>query len=151
MTKSSVATLYKERLVPGISFYLATLFAPTALFLIVLAFDEFWALVAFTASEVIIIAASIALAPRIEVSATTLRVGRAAVPRTFVGKVSVIPKSEVFAERGPNLDIRSYALFQIGVKELVKLEITDPKDSTPYWLFASRKPKKLLNSLTRKS
>jgi len=135
--------------VPGTSFYLATLFVPTALFLIVLAFDDLWALVTFTASEVVIIALSIALAPSIEVSTTSLKVGRAMVPRTFVGNISVIPKSEVFAERGPNLDIRSYALFQIGVRELAKLEIIDPKDSTPYWLFSTRNPGKLLNALTK--
>ena len=134
---------------PGTSFYLATLFVPTALFLIVLAFDDLWALVTFTASEVVIIALSIALAPSIEVSTTSLKVGRAMVPRTFVGNISVIPKSEVFAERGPNLDIRSYALFQIGVRELAKLEIIDPKDSTPYWLFSTRNPGKLLNALTK--
>jgi hypothetical protein len=149
MIKSSGATLYKERLVPGTSFYLATLFVPTALFLIVLAFDDLWALVTFTASEVVIIALSIALAPSIEVSTTSLKVGRAKVPSVFVGNISVIPKSEVFAERGPNLDIRSYALFQIGVRELVKLEIIDPKDSTPYWLFSTRNPAKLLNALTK--
>lgn len=151
MTKYDVGTLYRERILPGFSFYLATLFVPTALFLIVLAFDDFAALLAFISSEVVIIALSILLAPGIEVSKSALRVGRAIVPRGFIGSVAIIKNTDTFAERGPRMNTKAYALFQIGVKDLVKIEIIDPNDPTPYWLFASRNPTSLVAALSQTS
>ncbi len=151
MTKSSEATLYRERIVPGFSFYLATLFVPVALFLIVLAFDEFWAMVALVASEILIVGVSISFAPIIEVSAKSLRVGRVRVPTAQIGEVSNISKSDAFSERGPNLDIKSFSRFQIGVRGLVKIQIVDPNDPTPYWLLSTKRPKQLVQALVRKS
>lgn len=148
MTKPQAVTLYKERLVPGFSFYLATLFIPVALFLIVLAFDDFWALVALIAAEILIIGISIGFAPSIRVQNGTLFVGRAMVPIVVLGDVSIIARKDAFLERGPNLDIKSFVRFQIGVNSLVKIKIDDPKDPTPYWLVATRRPKELVHALT---
>ncbi|MEI8231852.1 MAG: DUF3093 domain-containing protein [Actinomycetes bacterium] len=150
MNKFAEITLYRERIVPGLSFYLATLFVPVALFLIVLAFDEYWALLAFVTSELLIVGVSISFSPLVIVSEAELRVGRVKVPTVLIGKVSSISKADAFVERGPNLDPNSFLRFQIGVRGLVKINIVDPKDPPPYWLVSTRQPKRLVEALTRK-
>ena len=125
---------------PGVSFYLATLFAPSALFLIVLAFDDFWALVTFVLSEIAIIGLSLAMAPRIYLSKEKLSIGQVLIPTKLVSAITVIEKSQLQFERGPNLNPKAYIRFQVGVKGLLKVELKDPADPTPYWLISSRRP-----------
>jgi hypothetical protein len=86
-------------------------------------------------------------APVIEVSASALRVGLATIPRVFIGDPVTVSKSEIFAERGPNLDPAAHKVFQGSVKTAVKIPITDPDDPTPYWLVSTRHPAKLAEIL----
>ncbi len=148
MDKIQSGTLYRERLVPGPSFYLGSLFVPIALFLVVLAFDSFWALFTMIASELLIVGLSVITATTIKVSKTSLIVGRAQVPKSFLGAVAVIETKEAFSERGPKLNPKAFVRFQVGIKGLLKIEIQDANDPTPYWLLSTRKPKQLAEALT---
>jgi hypothetical protein len=85
----------------------------------------------------------IAKSARILVSEHVLQVANASIDRKFIAAVSVISKEEGFAERGRNLDPRAWIHFQGSVKTLVKVEINDSSDPTPYWLFSTRKPSEL--------
>jgi hypothetical protein len=88
-------------------------------------------------------------APRIQVSKNHLRVGRVSIARNLVGTPQAIDKSEIFAERGPNLDPAAHKVFQGSVKTAVKIPVTDPEDPTPYWLVSTRNPKKLVEALSK--
>lgn len=150
MTKSPTGNLYTERLLPGISFYLATAFVPIALYLVALAFSADIALLALITAEIVIITLSILLAPVIVLSNAELRVSRASIPTSALGKSFAVTKDQIFLERGQKLDPKAYISFQIGVKGLVKTEIKDANDPTPYWLLSSRHPNKLAEALNQR-
>lgn len=78
--------------------------------------------------------------PKITISVSEIRVGRANIARKLLGNASVVQKKDQFSAKGPELDARSYLSLQPSVSGLIRLEINDPEDPTPYWLFSTRKP-----------
>ena len=88
--------------------------------------------------------------PTITVTSDTLRVGRATIDRRFVGAVEAFRKAEATAERGPRLNGLAYMCFRGWIDPVVRIEITDPADRTPYWLASSRRPEELVAALTGK-
>ncbi|MBO1269367.1 DUF3093 domain-containing protein [Arthrobacter cavernae] len=86
--------------------------------------------------------------PTISVTPDTLRVGRATIERRFVGSVEAFRKEEATAERGPRLNGLAFMCFRGWIDAVVKIEITDPSDRTPYWLASSRRPEELVAALT---
>lgn len=87
--------------------------------------------------------------PKITVTADRLQVGRASIERHFVGDVQVFRKDEATAERGPRLNALAYLCIRGWVDPVVKIQITDPGDRTPYWLASSRRPEELVAALAR--
>jgi len=140
MTKTSNSASYSERVFPGLSFFLATLFAPAALYLIVLAFDDLWALITFVVSELAIIFLGLFAAPTLSLSNKTLSIGNVQIPTQYVKAITVVEASAQQPEKGPKLNPSAYVRFQVGVKGLIKVELNDPNDPTPYWLISSRNP-----------
>jgi hypothetical protein len=88
-----------------------------------------------------------ALSKRIVLTDQELIVGKARIPRNVLGKVTVIEKSDQFAEKGPKLDARAYVALK-ALNGLVKIENTDAADATPYILVSTRKPEQLRQALT---
>jgi hypothetical protein len=140
MTKTINSASYSERVFPGLSFFLATLFAPAALYLIVLAFDDLWALITFVVSELAIIFLGLFAAPTLSLSSKTLSIGNVKIPTQYVKAITVVEASAQQSEKGPKLNPSAYVRFQVGVKGLLKVELNDPNDPTPYWLISSRNP-----------
>ena len=140
MTKTSNSAPYSERVIPGLSFFFATLFVPTALYLIVLAFDDFWALFTFVSTEVAIVCLGLFAAPTLKLTKHSLSIGKVQIPTKYIKNVTVIETNAQQSEKGPKLDPAAYIRFQVGVKGLLKVELNDPNDPTPYWLISSRNP-----------
>jgi len=138
MTKLSSPVLYRERTLPSLSFYAAAMFVPVAMFVIALPFSVEIGITVAMLSIPILLIGSWFMSPLIELTASSLRVGKVEIESMFLGETTPIQGPDVFIERGPNLDTRAFTRFQIGVKELVKIEIVDEQDPTPYWLVASR-------------
>jgi hypothetical protein len=88
-----------------------------------------------------------ATTPTISVTADTLRVGRAQIERQYVGEVSIYSGEAAFEQRGPKLNGLAYLCIRGWIKPVVKIEITDPEDRTPYWLTSSRNPEYLAAAL----
>ena len=86
-------------------------------------------------------------APRITLTDETLTARGATIELNNLGSATVIPKNELFDALGPGLDARAWLAIQSSVKGLVKVEVTDPKDPTPYWLISTRSPEKLAELL----
>ena len=86
-------------------------------------------------------------APVIRVSGSNIQAGKANIELQFTGAVSVIPAEKVFATRGPELDARAYLALQPSRKGLIKLEIADKKDPTPYWLISTKTPELLKKAI----
>lgn len=85
----------------------------------------------------------------IEVTATDFRAGRARIPRALIGTVTAFDGAEATAERGVRLDARAWLLLRGWIPGLVRIDLVDPDDPTPYWLVASRQPAELVRTLTR--
>lgn len=78
-----------------------------------------------------------------------LRVGRAHLPSSFVGKTATVPASAKSAALGRQLDPAAYVSHRAWIGPMVLLVLDDPDDPTPYWLISTRKPKQLLAALGR--
>lgn len=76
-----------------------------------------------------------------------LRVGQAHLPVRFIGSVEVIDKEAKRLTMGPQLDPAAFIVHRGSIGPLLRVELTDPDDDTPYWLFSTRKPEKLARAL----
>lgn len=86
--------------------------------------------------------------PAITVTGEKLQVGRATIERRFVGTATGFRGKEATAERGVRLNGLAYLCIRGWVDPVVKIEITDPSDRTPYWLVSTRRPEQLVAALT---
>jgi hypothetical protein len=142
------AVLYEERLWPsfwiwliaaGFSSATIVMFAPISMFVgysvaVVVAIIVFTLLILST--------------PRITVTATSLTVGRASIERTYLGSVEWYTGDDATHQRGPGLNGIAYLCIRGWISPVVKIQITDPEDRTPYWLVSSRTPERLVAALT---
>jgi DUF3093 family protein len=84
---------------------------------------------------------------RVRVVDGELRVGPAALPLRNVGRVEIVDRRDKQAALGPELDPSAFVLHRGWIGPLVRLEVTDPADPTPYWVFSVREPDRLLTAL----
>ena len=89
--------------------------------------------------------------PSIIVDRDTVQVGRASIQREFVGSVAVFRKDEATAERGTRLNGLAYLCLRGWIDPVIRIEITDPADRTPYWLASTRRLDELLKALSDKA
>jgi hypothetical protein len=69
-----------------------------------------------------------------------LWVGDAHLPLQYVGDVDVIDRQHKRKALGPDADPAAFVLHRGWVGPVLRVRLTDPEDSTPYWLFSTRKP-----------
>jgi hypothetical protein len=87
-------------------------------------------------------------APVLDVSDGNVRVGRANIPASLVGTCSAYRGEEATAERGRRLDARAWLCIRGWIDPVVKMEIADPQDPTPYWLVSTRRPGEFIDAVT---
>ena len=94
-----------------------------------------------------IVVALLVTTPSIEVTEGMLRVGRARIERSYVGEVTAHRGAEAVAERGTRLDARAWLALRGWISGVVRIEIVDDSDPTPYWLVSTRRPDELVAAL----
>lgn len=143
----SDAVLYNEKLWPNVWIWLVSaglsgagilVFAPISL-----AAGLTAAVVLFVMIAVLLVLST----PAITVTGSTLRVGRATIERRFVGTASAFRGAEATAERGTRLNGLAFMCIRGWIDPVVRIEITDPSDRTPYWLTSTRHPDRLVAAL----
>ena len=150
MTILQATDLYKERVLPTVYFYIASITLPLSLFLVALPFSEVVSISLALASIPLVLVLSWLGSPLIALNQQTLSIGQASIETKYLGKAEVVSAQEAFLERGVKLDSRAFTKFQIGVKQLVKIEIQDKRDPTPYWLIATRNPEVLAGLINKR-
>ena len=85
--------------------------------------------------------------PRITVTTESVRVGRATIERQFIGEVTGYRGDEAFKQRGQKLHGLAFMNLRGWLDAVVKLEVVDPRDQTPYWLTSTRRPEELTRAL----
>lgn len=139
--------LYEERLYPnawiwiitiGLSLVPAVIFAPI---------DMLIGVLASVMTLIVLIFALHTSTPTIRVTSTELRVGRATIERHYLGRAQGFVGEKATAQRGTRLHGLAYLCIRGWVDGVVRLEVLDEEDKTPYWLFSSRRPQVLSQTL----
>lgn len=140
-------TLYRERLWAPPALYLATALVIPASLLVFLPISVLAGVLVALGMEIGVLVLLWALAPTVEVTDTEFRAGKAHLPRDLVGEVTAYEGAEATTQRGPKLDARAWTLFRGYVRGVVKVEVRDDADPTPYWLVSVRYPDRVVEAL----
>lgn len=140
-------TTYTEKLWPSFWVWVIVVGLSAAGILIFIPISEFAGYAAFVGLLVLQTVLLVVWTPKIAVTDSTLQVGRAQIEREFVGKVRAFRGEDATAQRGTKLNGLAYLSIRGWIKDVVKIEITDPADTTPYWLTSSRNPERLAAAL----
>jgi hypothetical protein len=84
---------------------------------------------------------------RIQVDQTHFRVGGASIEHKYIGEVIVLSPAEVKLIRTRDADPLAFLAIRFWSSKAIKVEISDPRDRTPYWLITTKKGTELLNAL----
>lgn len=140
--------LYRERLWPAPWVFIATALVIPASLLVFLPISPIAGVVVAIALYAAIVGVLLASTPLIEVGDDELRAGRARLPRGIIASATAFADDEASAERGVRLDARAYLLLRGWVPGVVRIELDDADDPTPYWLVSSRRPDELARALS---
>ncbi len=141
------APLYSERLWPSLGFWLVVPLAGAGVALSLWPVGAAVALSVAVVALVLCVAGLLQASPRVTVSDGELRAGRAHIPVSLLGPVAGFTGEEARQERGPRLDARAFLLIRGWVDPVVRVEVLDPQDPTPYWLVSTRHPDRLAQVL----
>lgn len=147
-TPRGTTVLYSEKLHPNLWIWLVAAGMSGAGILVFAPISIGAGITAAVVLFVIIAVLLILSTPSITVTADTLQVGRATIERRHLGAVTQFSGKEATAERGPRLNGLAFLCIRGWVDPVVRIEITDPSDPTPYWLTSTRRPAQLTAALT---
>ena len=91
----------------------------------------------------------VATSPIIEVSPGELVAGRARVPVHLIGQVTSFRGEDASLQRGRMLDARAWLLLRGWVSPIVKIDLADESDPTPYWIVSTRTPDALAAAIDK--
>jgi hypothetical protein len=139
--------IFEERLTPSVSIILAlSLSGP----MVLLAALPFGPVLAFTLAVLVpisLILGAFAIAPVIRIDESFTR-GRITLPLGILGTAEIFKGEEARLERGPTLDARARLAIRGDIDPVVKIQINDELDPTPYLLVSTRKPEELVAALS---
>lgn len=142
-------SFYSERLLPGPFVFVACALIIPASLLVFLPINFTVGVIVAAVLYVAIVILLILASPRIQVTDALLVAGRARLPLTNVGVTKGFSGREAFAERGPRLDARAWLVIRGWISSVVKVDVEDDGDPTPYWLVSTRHPKELVAALEK--
>ena len=116
-----------------------------------------WAALDTTATMVALAIATLAipfiarsLTSRIRVDQNELRIDKAHIALKYLGKVTVLDSDAMRLLRTRDADPAAFLAIKFWAATGIKIEVTDPRDATPYWLITSKRGEKLAALLTKK-
>ncbi|MDY6052062.1 MAG: DUF3093 domain-containing protein [Rothia sp. (in: high G+C Gram-positive bacteria)] len=143
MPVTAPTVLYRERLAPGLGLWVGCVGAGLASYLvgapISITAGVIAGVVVFLLLGVILYGSS----PTLEITDSTVRFGRARIERDYVGRAYAFRGENARLATGPALDGRAYMCFRGWITSVIRVDITDPADPTPYWIASSRHPEKI--------
>ena len=140
-------TTFREVLRPSWWMYLAAAFMIPTTILVMAPIDFTLGIVLSVVVYALIVIPMFATSPTISLTEQELRVGKAHINREFIGAVSAYSGTYAVTARGPELDARAWIFLRGWINPVVRVDITDPNDPTPYWLFSTRRPEELVAAL----
>lgn len=142
---------YRERLWPSPWVFLSTALVIPASLLVFLPISPPLGVVAAVILYGAILVVLLATTATIEVTPSTFRAGRAHIERRLISAAHAYEGPDATAERGVRLDARAWLLVRGWIPGVVRVELADPDDPTPYWVVSSRRPGELAAALSSRS
>jgi len=140
-------TQYRERLWPTPWVFLATALVIPAALIVFLPINPSVGVAVAIGLYAAIVILLVVTTPAIEVADGELRAGRARLPLEVVGSAAGYRGAEATEQRGVGLDARAWLLLRGWVDPVVRIELRDDDDPTPYWLVSTRRPERLAAAL----
>ena len=113
------------------------------------AFDTIATMVAFTIATLAMPFIALSLTSRISVDQRELRIDKAHIELKYLGKVTVLDSDAMRMLRTRDADPAAFLAIKFWAAKGIKIEVTDQRDSTPYWLVTSKRGEKLAALLTK--
>ena len=135
---------YNEWQLPNFSSFLPHLLITPAIWATLAPFNGTVGIVVGLIFTVLTVAMRFLMAKRIQVSSDTLTLGSARLPLEIVKSAELIAKEDQFFARGALLDARAFLCYKSGLPDLVRINISDKDDPTPYALVSSRRGNELV-------
>ena len=90
------------------------------------------------------------LTSKISVTEKELRIDAAHIDRKYLGKVTISDSQAMRLLRTRDADPAAYLAIKFWGAKGIKIEITDPRDATPYWLITSKRGEEFAASLIKR-
>lgn len=113
------------------------------------ALDTNATMVAFVISTLAIPFIARSLTSRISIDQRELRIDKAHIDLKYLGKITVLDSDAMRLLRTRDADPAAFLAIKFWSSKGIKVEIVDPRDSTPYWLVTSKRGEKLAALLTK--
>ena len=140
-------TNYREKLWPAPWLYIATALVMPASLLVLLPINAFAGLV----TAVVLYAGCVILlitgSPVIRVTDSHLLAGKARLPLGVIGEVTAYEGEDAKLHTGQLLDARAWLLIRGWISPIVRVQVTDETDPTPYWVVSSRHPQAVVAAI----
>ncbi len=144
---NSADTLYRERLWPAPWLFISTALVIPASLLVFLPINQTVGVIVAIVLYLGIVALLLVAAPAIEVTRDEFTAGKARLPISVIGEVTAAAGDEGRLERGQRLDARAWLMIRGWIDPVVRIELVDENDPTPYWLVSSRRPEAVIAAL----
>lgn len=105
------------------------------------------ALISFLVLSALVVLIAIRTRLMIQVSESELLVGRAHIDLKYIGEVTELDSQAMRKLRTRDADPMAFLGIRFWSSTGVKVEITDKRDETPYWLITSNKANQLVQAL----
>ena len=113
------------------------------------ALDSTSTMVAFIVATLAIPVIAQSLTSKIRVDQNELRIDRAHIELKYLGKATVLDSDAMRLLRTRDADPAAFLAIKFWASKGIKIEVNDPRDSTPYWLITSKRGEKLAALLTK--
>lgn len=142
-------TIYRERLWAAPWLFISTALVIPACLLVFLPINftagVIIAIILYTACVIVLLANS----PVVEVTEAALIAGRATLPIDFIGDVTAYRGEDATIQRGRELDARAWLMIRGWVSPVVKVDVLDASDPTPYWIVSTRHPDRVVAAISQ--
>ena len=105
------------------------------------------ALVAVVVVLTVVVTGLVLASAPVRVAGGELVAGPARIPVTLLGAAEPLRDADARHARGPGLDARAYLLLRGWVQPMVRVQVLDDQDPTPYWLVSTRRPEELARAI----
>jgi len=138
--------IFEERLNPSTSIILALSMSGPMVLLASLPFGQTLAFTLTVAVPLTLILGSLYLSPVIRINESFSR-GSFEIPLQALGEAEIFTGEEARLQRGPRLDARAKLAIRGDIDQVVKIQVVDSDDPTPYILVSTRRPEELVAAL----